>query len=318
MSTAPTEPSYAKRALLARQKELAEKIARSKMELAAATSRAGAAATNAVAAVAAPPPQAQVRPAMDLGEKQAMEDRLRKLVLQSRKPAVQAELPPPPTAPSGRPDQLRANSPVARAGPVSVSEPAPVSGGFSLEDMAVSFITQTIETMKAQPASVGVAPLQPSARGAPPSDLRLELAAKQRRLEEHILESKALMTQLTQARTKSEKDAIMRLMREKTRCVRLFCLHLCTGSCAIEMAEHVLLSSFSPCVFFPYRQFEEASVAPANAVPVSNSNMNKPHSSRTTTTTQQFRITRWPDNCQDSTVLIVSDDEDEDEDMYED
>ncbi len=49
MNTAPTEPSYAKRALLARQKELAEKIARSKMELAAATSRAGA-----VAAVAAP------------------------------------------------------------------------------------------------------------------------------------------------------------------------------------------------------------------------------------------------------------------------
>lgn len=219
MKNAPTEPSYTKRALMARQKELEEKIAKSKMELAAATNRAGAPVAMAAAVT---PPQVQIRPAMDLGEKQAMEDRLRRLVLQSRKPALQAEPPPPPTAPSGRPDEPLAKS--SAAGPVSVSESEPTHvGGFSLEDMAVSFITQTIETMKAQPASVGVAPPPPSARGAPPSDVRLELAAKQRRLEEHILESKALMTQLAQARTKSEKDGIMRIMREKTRCVRLFC-----------------------------------------------------------------------------------------------
>ncbi|KJA25444.1 hypothetical protein HYPSUDRAFT_53019 [Hypholoma sublateritium FD-334 SS-4] len=271
MKSAPTEPSYTKRALMARQKELEEKIAKSKMELAAVASRASAPAS-------APQPQPQVKPAMDLGEKQAMEDRLRRLVLQSRKPAVQAEPPPAPAAPSGRPDQLHAESPVgvalAGAGAVSVLDSAHVDGGFSLEDMAVSFITQTIETMKAQPTSVGVAPL-PSARGAPPSDVRFELAAKHRRLEEHILESKALMTQLAQARTKSEKDGIMRVMREKT------------------------------------RQFEEASVAHANAV--ATSNMNKSHSSRTAATTQQFRITRWPDNCRDSTVLIVSDDEDDDD-----
>lgn len=64
------------------------------------------------------------------------------------------------------------------------------------------------------------------------------------------------------------------------------------------------------------RQFEEVSVAHANAVAASS--MNKPHSSRTAATTQQFRITRWPDNCRDSTVLIVSDDDDEDEDEDED
>ncbi|KAK0438130.1 hypothetical protein EV421DRAFT_1826826 [Armillaria borealis] len=44
-----------------------------------------------------------------------------------------------------------------------------------------------------------------------------ELAAKQRRLEQQIAESKALMAKLSLARTKQEKDTIMKLLRETSR-----------------------------------------------------------------------------------------------------
>ncbi|KAF8182048.1 hypothetical protein BJ912DRAFT_978903 [Pholiota molesta] len=239
MKNAPTQPSFTKRALLARQKELEEKIARSKMELAAATA---ASKSGTPVGSAAPTPQA-VKPAMDLGEKQALEDRLRKLVLQSRKPATpaqqQQQRPPPPpinVTPSA-PATLSSTNKPAVAPAVVAEKPAPpklstvaVSAhSFSLEDMAVSFITQTIETMKSQPASVADAP-KPAPAPAPSApkvvgshaDVRLELAAKQKLLENHISESKMLMSQLTRARTKEERDSLMRTMREKTRCVRLF------------------------------------------------------------------------------------------------
>ncbi|KAF8155945.1 hypothetical protein B0H34DRAFT_620000, partial [Crassisporium funariophilum] len=51
------------------------------------------------------------------------------------------------------------------------------------------------------------------------SNTRLELAAKHKRLEQHINESKALMAQLSQAKTKQEKDSILKVMRTKSRCV---------------------------------------------------------------------------------------------------
>lgn len=220
---------------MARQKELEEKIAKSKMELAAAS-----AASKAGTPANAPVPAPQVKPAMDLGEKQAMEDRLRKLVLQSRKPAqVQ---PQPSTTPAAEFSQLSISQPpVATSADVAApaaekpSAPAPQSSSvsvsthsFSLEDMAVSFITQTIETMKSQPASVPEPhpPASLGPRAGSQADVRSELAAKQKRLEEHISETKLLMAQLPQAKTKEEKERIMRTMREKTRCVRLFWLCL--------------------------------------------------------------------------------------------
>jgi hypothetical protein len=98
-----------------------------------------------------------------------------------------------------------------------------------LEDLAVSFITQTIETFKSKPALIPT-PQPPSAISTPTlnkpvptaaqsnnTNTKLELAAKQKRLEQHITESKKLMTQLAQARSKEEKDAILKAMREMTR-----------------------------------------------------------------------------------------------------
>ena len=259
MKNAPTEPSFTKRALIARQKELEEKIAKSKLEL--AETRAAGSSTKPATPVSSLQPADDptlVKPSMDLGEKQAMEDRLRMRVLQSQRAkgkagaaalsadnnnvsssvsaltmAASSDVPlisrsissssslsssslPSPVIPS---DQ----HPLSQLTTVSLS-----AHDFSLEDLAVSFITQTIETFKSKPTPI---PSQtPTALSIHPSNkpttqsnnnanTKLELAAKQRRLEQHITESKKLMTKLAQAQTKEEKDTILKAMREMTRCV---------------------------------------------------------------------------------------------------
>jgi hypothetical protein len=110
---------------------------------------------------------------------------------------------------------------------------------LSLEDLAVCFIRQTIETFKSKPAPTPTTqPLstistptfnQPvsTATQSNNTNTKLELAAKQKRLEQHITESKKLMTQLAQARSKEEKDAILKAMREMTRCVPLSPTPIC-------------------------------------------------------------------------------------------
>ena len=267
MKNAPTEPSFTKRALMARQKELEERIAKSKLEL--AETRAAAVSITKPTTPATPASSVQsdnlvlVKPSMDLGEKQAMEDRLRKLVLKSQRergktgvPAVPADnnngatnasaatTPAPNDFPStsssvsassfsSSSSSPPAPSPVVLSNQLSPSKLTTVSLSahhFSLEDLAVSFITQTINTIKSEPTPT--VPQPPSVISTHPSNksvststqsnnanTKLELAAKQKRLEQHIAESKKLMTKLAQARTKEEKDAILKAMREMTRCV---------------------------------------------------------------------------------------------------
>ena len=86
------------------------------------------------------------------------------------------------------------------------SEPPPVQDSIALEELAVSFITETIEAIKL--------PAKPSAAA-----MKLELLTRQQQLEKEIAESKMLMAKLTSAQTKEEKDDILRAMRERTRCV---------------------------------------------------------------------------------------------------
>ena len=264
MKNAPTEPSFTKRALLARQKELEERIAKSKLELAETRAAAGSTTKIATAASSVQPDNPiPVKPSMDLGEKQAMEDRLRKLVLKSQrdrgKPGATAfpadnnngtsnasatTTPALSDVPSISPSISTSSfssslspssvpSPVVPSSDLSPSQLTTVSlsaHNFSLEDLAVSFITQTIETIKSKPAPIPTRP--PSAISTHPhnkpvstttqsnnTNMKLELAAKQKRLEQHIMESKKLMTKLAQAQSKKEKDAILKAMREMTRCV---------------------------------------------------------------------------------------------------
>jgi len=214
-----------------------------------------------------------------LGEKQAMEDRLRKLVLQSQKARGRGKVEAMTTAPAtlSPPPQQQQNGvqqTLGSSATVSIS-----SHSFSLEDMAVSFITQTIDTIKSQPAPspvvssavVGTAKPSPSTSNSN-SNVRLELAAKQKRLEDHISESKALMAKLSQARSKEEKDVIMKVIREKS------------------------------------RLFEGSHTAPTMPSSASTTE-SKP---QTPVPPHHLQNVRWPDSHENGGVLILSDDSDDD------
>ena len=260
MKNAPTEPSYTKRALMARQKELEEKIAKSKLELAETRAATGSTIKPATPVSFLQPDDdpASVKPSMDLGGKQAMEDRLRKLVLQSQRAKGKADaavlsadnsnvtsnVSAPTTAASS---DVLLTSPSISASSSSSSVPSPVvpsdqlplskltavslsAHNISLEDLAVSFITQTIETIKSKPTPTPIqtptavsidASNKPTTKSNNNANTKLELAAKQKRLEQHITESKILMNKLAQAKTKEEKDTILKAMREMTRCVTI-------------------------------------------------------------------------------------------------
>ncbi|KAF9261668.1 hypothetical protein L218DRAFT_819510, partial [Marasmius fiardii PR-910] len=92
----------------------------------------------------------------------------------------------------------------------------------SLDDLAASFIAETIQTLKPVSgqnlpplATSQVANYKPSQPSPPPAIL----AARQKELEDQIAESKRLMEKLMRATTKQEKDSIMASIRGLSRCV---------------------------------------------------------------------------------------------------
>ena len=185
-----TNLSEMKRTLLAKQKALEEKIAQSKLEMSKMT-------------IAPPPPPSPE-------DNKAVEDRLRKLVLQSQKAKAQPVASLDPPTPSTTGDST----------PTAVQVHTSAVSSFSLEDLAVSFITETISTFQQSRNALAPRP-QPTRQN---SNTKEELAARRKQLEEYIADSKMLMTQLTQARTKQEKDRLLALMREKSRWVLLLSL----------------------------------------------------------------------------------------------
>jgi hypothetical protein len=221
MKNAPKAPSYTKRSLLARHRDLEERIAKSKLELGLETP---AATSTSVMPVAPSDPPLQNHDE----DKEGMEDRLRMLVLQSRRGELKVSTPPtPPTTASssmlstssGAESSDSSNSSTSAVSPASAASDG--LAGFSLDELAVSFITETIETYKTSPMPKTVPISSPKFKPPPyvGSTTRLELAAKQKRLEQEIAETKVLMAKLTQARTKQEKDAVLAEMRRRSRCV---------------------------------------------------------------------------------------------------
>jgi len=220
MKNAPTEPSYTKRSLLARQKELEERIAKSKTEL-ANSSLSKRETLPATSTPPAPVSDVSAKPAIDLGEKQAMEDRLRKLVLQSRNSKGISKVDEPKSQPGPIPTATIPSPfvPEEETTTTSSSSFSASSNSISLEDLAVSFITQTIDTIKSQPVSAPPPPKPAPQLQQGQSSVKDQLAAKQKRLEQHIAESKSLMVKFAKCTTKSEKDEMLKIMREHTRCV---------------------------------------------------------------------------------------------------
>ena len=158
---------------------------------------------------------------------QAMEDRLRNLVLKTKKirqsglettstgssssssPLIHLENPSPSLTPTTTP---------------SVTENA----DDNLDNLAVSVIQQAIETAKAQkvppmPSLRSPGPLPVMAQNILPKSgpTSFGAAAKVAQLDEDIKETKRLMAMIDVASSKQEKNALLQRLREITRCVRL-------------------------------------------------------------------------------------------------
>ncbi|KAK0239121.1 hypothetical protein EDD85DRAFT_829120 [Armillaria nabsnona] len=152
----------------------------------------------------------------------AMEAQLRELVLASRRKKPKStlttfvEVSTLPVAP--QPPEDVSMEPAAVVTPPSTpssskrSEAASPVSDRALDDLAVSFITESIRTRRERPI-----PTSPYRSTTQAIAAKQELAAKQRRLEQQIAESKALMAKLKLACTKHEKDVIMKLLRETSR-----------------------------------------------------------------------------------------------------
>ncbi|KAG6895580.1 hypothetical protein C0992_000542 [Termitomyces sp. T32_za158] len=238
MKNAPKGPSFKIRSLLARQKELEERISKSKIEL-------GITTTPVSPTASVESPKLTTEPSLRENEedKQTMEERLRSLVLRSQKNRSRSLASKTPTTdlqvPSRIPTATSHISGETVTSAVSVLHEVPTSASaipfvkastFSLDDLAVSFITETIETFKTTPNL----PMQTPPVTAPGplaavqsqnvkltamAQQKLELAAQQKRLEAQIAETKILMTKFQKARTKQEREAILVAMREQSRCV---------------------------------------------------------------------------------------------------
>ncbi|KAG1823424.1 uncharacterized protein BJ212DRAFT_1262420, partial [Suillus subaureus] len=80
----------------------------------------------------------------------------------------------------------------------------------SLEELAVTFISETIDSIKPTV-------LKPAA----PLNTRQEMFQKQLKLEQYIARSKELIAELSQAQSKEEKENIMCAVREWSRYVKI-------------------------------------------------------------------------------------------------
>ncbi|KAJ7485759.1 hypothetical protein FB451DRAFT_64510 [Mycena latifolia] len=286
MKNPPKGPSFVKRSLVARHKDLEERIARGKLEL-------GLKADAAAAPQPPPPPP----PTEDAA---SMEDNLRLLVLKSQK----SKLKPPAVTVSTALASTASSS--ATASPQSATAPPvppPAPAGFSLDELAVSFITETISTLSAP--ALPPPPTPPPAATAKPlaqttASLKQELAAKQKRLEAHIAESKTLMAQLTSARSKQEKERILGVMRERSRMMEEESAAATTTTTTQTMATTATQSQTTQT------QTQKQPTATVPTLP------RKP-SFEQQQQQQQAPVVklRWPESRNDVCVLIISDDEDE-------
>lgn len=225
--------THTKRTLLEKQRELEERIARAKEELArkSTVSRAASRNTspeeesNKVVTSTGSAPDNGTHPAVTI----TAESELRRSALQSRR---KTGVPPAESAEGTQ----SANGVDAPSTPVT----AATSSAINFDDLAVSFITETLQTVRPSPpldppsatnslsshsvpstAPTTPQPLPATAFFAPvkPNQAteRSLLAARQKRLEQHLAETKMLMTRLGAARTKAEKDNILGTLRERQR-----------------------------------------------------------------------------------------------------
>ncbi|KAG7094977.1 hypothetical protein E1B28_005774 [Marasmius oreades] len=256
MKNAPKAPTFTKRVLLARQKDLEARIARSKLELLQRTE-----ATSEVKVISPAPgdiqethdrptsPKSPIEEKVNLpsipvpankdtvgavSPKLVRENHLRNLVLASRRQKVTAvngcNDTPVKVVTASKPIKADVDSSVKAvvqsvaapsASNPSSSAPVPRSPlvQTSLDDLATSFIAETIQTLKPVSGHSQTPLVASQAANFKPPTSAAFLAARQKQLEEQIAESKKLMEKLMHATTKQEKDRIMASIRELSGCV---------------------------------------------------------------------------------------------------
>lgn len=223
----PIEPSYIKRTLLARQKELEERIARSKLELEQNRPSTGRESLSTPAPSHSEPASNPLLLSPNLvsevtPDKQVMEDRLRSLVLASKRNRKKTDV-PVSTQPSITDDSAGTNL----GGPLildpifdsSSGNRTPTPFDSVLDDLAVSFIQESIQTIKPAPLPTPTTQVPLDFTKPLASDSSVGLAARREQLEYQITETKRLMGLLSLATTKQRKDSIMGQIRELNRCV---------------------------------------------------------------------------------------------------
>ncbi|KAJ8076647.1 hypothetical protein PM082_001070 [Marasmius tenuissimus] len=257
MKNAPTAPTYTKRALVARQKELEERIARSKLELLQKMQARSAVPNPSTEEVQrqqtpdlAPSPSEEKEPEVVATTIEAdsdvhsdavspakliRENHLRNLVLASRRskaattsslqegatvkkdePSI-ASTPTPPPDPSDSSKTVASDSSTVpgNASSTSVSRTSVVQ--TSLDDLAVSFITETIQTLQPDTGRTPTPLAASQAVNSRPPPSASALAARQKQLEDKIAETKKLMERLARATNKQEKDNILASLRDLSR-----------------------------------------------------------------------------------------------------
>lgn len=152
------------------------------------------------------PSEAPHEPPVD---KIAHEMNLRRLVHESKQNKANARgatSSPKSTDPAALPPATSAVN-----GDVALAQSSPtVSPATSLEELAVTFISETIESIK--PTAL---------KPAVPLNTRQEMFQKQLKLEQYITRSKELIAELSQAQSKEEKENIMCAVREWSRLMEM-------------------------------------------------------------------------------------------------
>ncbi|KAL4245454.1 hypothetical protein ABKN59_007963 [Abortiporus biennis] len=234
-SMPPSEPStlktapktFAKKDLLARQKELEERIARSKEELAARIN-GQTAPSSPIGSPVIPVATISHNNASDV-VKRPSEDDLRRMVLESKKRrqlqeatllascdessnikacVVESDQRSVSTSNSSTPTATVVDNPLAT--------PDGCISTLNLDDLADSFISQSILSIPSTPMTPSLTPPFSLSHPPPMSEKEI-LAEKTKLLDKHIAESRQLMAKLTTAKTKQEREILKGDLRERDR-----------------------------------------------------------------------------------------------------
>lgn len=230
VNDAPANESSTRLALLARAKDLEERIARTREELA----RKAAERKNSMllAAEALPTTEAISQSTGSTSVTDSARPAKDTVVVVSTN---EVKSPNPVSSQDSSAQSSRASSAKPVISSVSVTQEengvrtsvsvqmtgSSANHSASLDDLAVSFITESIQAAKSSPP-----PPPPSSSFKTTQSMeKLQLAAKQKRLEQHITLTKVLMAKLEAARTKDEKSKILAELRECRRlaiCLLIF------------------------------------------------------------------------------------------------